>query len=41
MEIIEIITEDLVEKNEKSNGGDVRKVEMNGLEFLGKGGDRR
>ena len=31
----------LVERNEKSNGGDVRKVEMNGLEFLRKGGDRR
>ena len=31
----------LVERYEKSNGGDVRKVEMNGFEFLGKGGDRR
>ena len=26
----------LVERYEKSNGGDVRKVEMNGLEFLKK-----
>ena len=31
----------LVERYEKSNGGDVRKVEMNEVEFSKKGGDRR
>ena len=31
----------LMERYEKSDGGDVRKVEMNEVEFSKKGGDRR
>ena len=31
----------LMERHEKSDGGDVRKVEMNEVEFSKKGGDRR